>query len=185
VASPAAENPRISASIGAMKLAMAAAAATLGMALGCSNEGAPAPESAKGACGPLRVAVEGKELTGLGPGYAVRTTKKTATVWHVEVTDGPGHSCDEVLRGGRAIKKGENTIAADIASDRSYFTGVRHNTRSLSAWSRGELVRLDGPPPTKVGDPIAICVDTDVLDDVAKGLSIKGALRGTYCGESP
>jgi hypothetical protein len=168
-----------------MKLAMATAAALVTASLGCSSEGAPAPGAAKGACGPLRVVVEGKELTGLGPGYAMRTTKKTATVWHVEVADGAGHSCDEVLRGGRAIKKGENIIAADIASDRSYFTGVRHNARSLSAWSRGELVRLDGPPPSKVGDPITICVDTDVVDDIAKGLSIKGALRGTYCGEAP
>lgn len=166
------------------------AALSAAVVVACSGSGDP-PGGASGArgasgaeaCGPLRVVVDGKELTGLGPVYGVRAEKNGATVWHVETTDGPGHSCEEARRGfGRPVKKGENVIAADISSDPKQFTGVRHNARSLSAWKRSELVWLDGPPPAKVGDPIAICVDTDAVKDVAKGLSIRGALRGTYCG---
>lgn len=171
-----------------MTLVLAAFAA---LVMACSGEGAPGSGSASGrsrgggdACGPLKVVVEGKELAGLGPVYGARYKKGTAIVWHLETTDGTGHSCDEVLRGGRAIKKGEHVIAADISSDRSYFTGVRHNARSLSAWRPDQLVQLSGPPPTKVGDPITICIDADLVEDIAKGdLSIGGALSGTYCGE--
>lgn len=169
------------------------AALSAALVLACSGSGDPAGGGGGGgtakrsggdACGPLRVVVDGKELTGLGPVYGVRAEKNGATVWHVETTDGPGHSCDEAMRDfGRPVRKGENTIAADISSDPKQFTGVRHNARSLSAWKRSELVWLDGAPPAKVGDPIAICVDTDAVKDVAKGLSIRGALRGTYCGE--
>jgi hypothetical protein len=166
-----------------MKLVFAATA-TLVMA--CSSEGDPKSGSAGGggdACGPLRVVVDGRSLTGLGPVYGVRLTKGTAKVWHVETTDGPGHSCEEVLGGGRPIRKGENVVAADISSDKSYFTGVRHGGHTLTAFQPEKLVRLDGAAPAKVGDPIAICVDTDVVKDVSKGLEIHGALRGTYCGE--
>lgn len=166
-------------------------AATAAFVIACSGESTT--ESAAGsrgksrgsadACGPLHVVVEGKELTGLGPVYGVKVQKGTASVWHVETTDGPGHSCEEVLGGGRPVRKGENVVAADIASDRSHFTGVRLGGRSLTAFKPETLVRLDGPAPAKIGDPIAICVDTEAVADVAKGLSIRGALRGTYCGE--
>lgn len=150
----------------------------------CSSGSGSGPAASGGdACGPLRVVVDGKALTGLGPVYGARFTKGTATVWHVETTDGPGHSCEEVLAGGRSIRKGENVVAADISSDKSYFTGVRHGGHTLSAFQPGKLVRLEGAPPAKAGDPIAICVDTDVVKDVAKGLEIHGALRGTFCGE--
>lgn len=160
-----------------------AAMAVLGMA--CSSEGDPRARVGGGgdACGALHVVVDGKELTGLGPVYGVRLTKGTATVWHVEAADGAALSCEEVLRGGRAIRKGENVVAADISSDRSYFTGVRLGGHTLSAFQPDKLVRLDVATPTKVGDPIAICVDTDVVKGVSKGLEIHGALRGTYCGE--
>lgn len=167
-------------------------AATIAFVMACSGESSPGSASASGsgggggggdACGAFRVIVEGKELAGLGHGYATRFTKGTATVWHIETTDGPGHSCEEVLRGGRPIRKGEHVVAADISSDRSCFTGIRLDGRSLTAWKPGTLVRLFGPPPTKVGDSITICVDTDAVADVAQGLSIRGAFRGTYCGE--
>jgi hypothetical protein len=167
------------------------AALLAAVVLACSGSGDPAAggSGASGPragdpCGPLRVVVDGQELTGLGPVYGVRVKKDGATIWHVETTDGPGHSCDEALKGlGRPVKQGENVIAADISSDRKQWTGVRHNAHALTAWKRSELVWLDGTPPAKVGDPIAICVDTDAVQDVAKGLSIRGALRGTYCGE--
>lgn len=163
-----------------MRLVLAACAA---LVMACSGEGAPSRVRGD-ACGPLKVVIEGKELTGLGHVYGARYKKGTASVWHLETTDGAGHSCDEVMRGGRAIKKGEHVVAADISSDRSYFTGVRLNARSLSAWRPDKLVRLSGPPPSKVGDPITICVDADLVEDIAKGdLSIGGALSGTYCGE--
>ena len=160
-------------------------ASSVVLVVACSSEGAPKAGSGGGgdACGPLHVIVDGKELTGLGPVYGVRLTKGTATVWHVETTDGPGHSCEEVLGGGRPIRKGENVVAADISSDKSYFTGVRHGGHTLTAFQPEKLVRLDGAAPAKVGDPIAICVDTDVVKDISKGLEIHGALRGSYCGE--
>jgi hypothetical protein len=163
-----------------------ALAVTVTLVAACSGGGeAPAAASAAGgdACGPLRVVVDGKELTGLGPVFGVKLKKGTATVWHVEAADGEALTCEEVLRGGRSVRKNQNVVAADISSDRSYFTGVRHNARSLTSWKPGTLVRLGGPPPAKVGDPIAICVDTEAVKDVAKGLEIRGALRGTYCGE--
>lgn len=134
-------------------------------------------------CGPLRVVADGTELGGFGAGYAVRSKKGSATILHVEVADGPPLSCEEVLRGGRPVRKGQHVVAADLASDRSAFTGVRLDARSLMAWKPDTLVRLAGAPPARVGDPVTICVDSDAVADVAKGLSIKGALTGTYCGE--
>jgi hypothetical protein len=164
--------------------------ASLVLVAACSGERTTEPAKRGGgggggaeACGPLRVVVDGEELSGLGEGYAYRTTRKTATVWHVERADGPPLSCEEMLRGGRAIRKGQHVVAADISSDRSYFTGVRLDGRSLTSWKPDTLVRLEGPPPAKVGDSLTICVDTRAVTDVAKGLEIRGALRGTYCGE--
>lgn len=157
------------------------------MVAGCAGDKdaprpAPAPARAD-ACGPLRVSLAGTPLTGLGAAYGVRRTEGTATVWHVETADGAPLSCEEVLRGGRAVRAGAHVVAADIASDRTHFTGVRVDAHMVMAFDRAAVVHLDGAPPTKVGDPIAICVDTDPVRTVAHGVEIHGALRGTYCGE--
>src|SRR5687767_806170 len=108
-----------------MRALAASVMAALGLA--CSgSDGTPGGGSASGggaagdACGPLRVEVDGKELAGLGQAYGARLTKGTAKVWHVEMADGEALTCDEVLRGGRSIRKGQNVIAADISSDKSY-----------------------------------------------------------------
>ena len=78
---------------------------------------------------------------------------------------------------GRECRRSGHLVGQELLHGRAL------GGHTLSAFQPEKLVRLDGTAPAKVGDPIAICVDTDVVKDVSRGLEIHGALRGTYCGE--
>lgn len=134
-----------------------------------------------GRCGPLEVTVGGKPVAGLAAsGFAARITWPDAWAWHLELTDGPGASCDEVLGRGRPVRPGETLVAADLASARSQFTGVRVGTMSIT---RPGAVKVIGAIPEKVGDPITMCIDDAHAGKDAREVRVRGTLAATYCGE--
>jgi hypothetical protein len=150
---------------------------------GCSGGGGDPAEKKTSSCPPLEVKLGGAPLAGLGAAFATRFTDDKGATWQIELATGAPLTCDELLAGGRRHRMNgpDHLVGIYLADTYAAFTGVRFDMTSMSR--RGDpMVTLVGAPPTKPGDPLALCV-TDAKSDFKGGMSVEGLVTATYCGE--
>lgn len=146
----------------------------------CGNAAAP---SGGGACGPLKVTVDGQELTGLGHGLALTQSTGSSTSEQVQLFNHDKVTCEEVLsRAGRTVAQGEIRVRANAGTETLMRSvGIDVHTQL------GVAVRLVGGKPAKPGDQVTLCVPetsfTPAMGDFEKKqVTISGTFTGTYCG---
>lgn len=134
---------------------------------------APQQETVEANCPPLKVVVEGQEVT-LGHGLAYRTSKSV----EIEISDQQVATCEDMLKGYRNLGANEQYAAARISKRWGGIVSFKNHS------TQAELEEIQFPE--KVGDEAVICAPEEVKLKRGVGypeVTIVGRFTGQYCGE--
>ncbi len=166
--------------LGALALTLVGAGCSPSSSSGDISSNTGAETSAKGSkCGPLKVVVDGEEVTNLTHGVAYTLVNKEYRTEEVDLYNHDQVTCEDALDFGYQSKPGEQKIGA-FARDAQGL-----NTDAYTWFGVQTKVSKQ---PAGVGEEMTICVDeTTFTPDTGvytgKELTISGSFTGTYCGD--
>ncbi|MBT9560630.1 MAG: hypothetical protein IV100_31690 [Myxococcales bacterium] len=170
-----------------MKSATYAVALACSASLACSKKEAPAPAAPPAApttCAPLKVLVDGEQLTGLVHGLAITQVQGGERSEQVQVFNHAKVTCEQVLsKSGRSVEDGEIDVRAN-AGKTMMSKGIGFDAHS----QLGVEIALMGTAPTKPGDKVTLCAPETTFKPTAgefkgKSVTVSGTFTGTWCGE--
>lgn len=136
-----------------------------------------------GSCGPLKVTIDGAEVTGLGHGLAITQKMQGEASEQVQLFNHDKATCEEVLsKSGRQTPDGEIAVRANAGkSTMMKAIGINSSTQM------GIEVKLVGKAPSKPGDKVTLCVPETTFkpaggEHAGKTITMAGTFEGTYCG---
>jgi len=144
------------------------------------GEAAEAPKT----CGPLKVSVDGQELTGLVHGKAIFNKTAGKKTPQVDVFNHDKVTCAELTNiKGRQVADGEVAVRAFAGGSGSFGMGVGFGSHT----QMGVNVDILSKMPEKDGDLVALCVKETTFsptmgDHKGKSVTVSGKFEGAYCG---
>lgn len=153
-------------------------------ALACSKKEVPAPPAAPTTCAPLKVLVDGEQVTGLVHGLAITQVQGGERSEQVQVFNHAKVTCEQVLsKSGRMVEDGEIDVRANAGK------GLMSKGIGFDAHSQlGVEVALMGAAPSKPGDQVTLCAPETTFKPTVgefkgKSVTVSGTFMGTWCGE--
>ena len=151
-------------------------AGTLGIAIaaaGCGKKGGDGGAD----CKPLTVTIGGEAVAGLGNGLGHSDTNgHTLYLYNHDKT-----TCEQILAPSRTVPEGEESVGFGVGG---YGPSIGYDSNGVIG--QGNEVKLV-KKPSKVGDPIAMCVKAKLPIKIGKNkgkeLVAEGLVEGKYCGE--